>query len=45
MGLQAAKLVDQGLVVRPGEERTDDVCVDDVGEGVALLGEPADVIS
>ena len=36
--------MDQGLVVRPGEERADDVNVDDIGEGVALLGEPMDVI-
>ena len=43
-GFQAAKLVDQGLAVRLGEERADDVCVDDIGEGVASLGEPTDVI-
>ena len=43
-GLQAAKLVDKGLVVRPGEERVDDIYVDDVREGVASLGEPTDVI-
>jgi len=43
-GFQAAKLVDQGLAVHPGEECADDVCVDDIREGVASLGEPADVI-
>ena len=43
-GLQATKLVDQGLVGHPGEECADDVRVDDIREGVALLGEPADVI-
>ena len=37
-------LVDQGLKVRPREECADDVCVDDIREGVALLGEPMDVI-
>ena len=36
--------MDQGLVVRPREERADDVCVDDVREGVTALGEPMDVI-
>ena len=43
-GLQATKLVDQGLAVRPGEECADDICVDDIREGVASLGEHADVI-
>ena len=43
-GFQATKLVDQRLAVRPGEEHADDVCVDDIGEGVASLGEPTDVI-
>ena len=43
-GLQAAKLVDQGLTVRPREEHADDVCIDDIREGVASLGEPMDVI-
>ena len=38
-GLQASKLVDQGLVGHPGEERTDDVRIDDIREGVASLGE------
>ena len=33
--LQAAKLVDQGLTGRPGEERTDDIYVDDIRKGVA----------
>ena len=36
--------MDQGLVGRPGEECADDVCVDDIREGVASLGEPMDVI-
>ena len=43
-GFQVAKLVDQGLTVRPGEERADDICVDDIREGVASLEEPTDVI-
>ena len=43
-GFQAAKLVDKGLAVYPREERADDVCIDDIREGVASLGEPADVI-
>ena len=43
-GLQAAKLVDQGLIGHPGEECADDVRVNDIQEGVASLGEPTDVI-
>ena len=43
-GFQAAKLVDQGLIVRPREECADDVCVDNIREGVASLGEHEDVI-
>ena len=43
-GLQAAKLVDQGLTGCPREECADDVRVDDIREGVASLGEPTDVI-
>ena len=43
-GLQAFKLVDQGLVGHPGEECADDVHIDDIREGVASLGEPTDVI-
>ena len=43
-GLQAVKLVLEGLTGRPGEECADDVCVDDIREGVASLGEPVDVI-
>ena len=43
-GFQAAKLVDKGLTVHPGEERADDVYVDDIREGVASLGQPMDVI-
>ena len=37
-GFQAAKLVDQGLTVRPREECADDVYIDDIREGVASLG-------
>ena len=44
MGLQASKLVDQGLTSCPREECADDVHVDDIREGVASLGEPADVV-
>ena len=44
LGLQAGKLVDQGLVGCPGEECADDVRVDDIREEVASLREPADVI-
>ena len=44
MGLQAAELVDQGLVGCPEEECADDVRVNDVREGVASLGEPTNVI-
>jgi len=36
--------MDQGLAVLPRVERVDDVCVDDIGEGVASLGESTDVI-
>ena len=36
-GLQAAKLVDQGLTGCPGEECVNDVSVDDIRKGVALL--------
>ena len=36
-GLQATKLVDQGLTGCPKEECADDVCVDDIREGVASL--------
>ena len=43
-GLQASKLVDQGLVGCPGEECADDVRIDDIREGVASLGEPMDVV-
>ena len=44
MGLQATKLVDQGLAGCFGEECADDVRVDDIRKGVACFGEPADVI-
>ena len=43
-GLQAAKLMDQGLVGCPGEECAKDICIDDIREGVASFGEPTDVI-
>ena len=43
-GLQAVKLVDQGLAGCPREECADDIRVDDIRERVASLGEPADVI-
>ena len=36
--------MDEGLTGRPREECADDVCVDDIREGVASLGEPMDVI-
>ena len=36
--------MDQGLANCPGEECADDVCVDDIKEGVASLGEPTNVI-
>ena len=36
-GLHTAELVDQGLVGCPREERADDVRVDDIRKGVALL--------
>ena len=37
IGLQTAKLVDQGLTGCPREERTDDVCVNNIRKGVAPL--------
>ena len=43
-GLQAAKLMDQGLAGHLGEECADDVRIDNIREGVASLGEPTDVI-
>ena len=36
-GLQAAKLMDQGLAGCPGEECADDVHVDDIRKGLAPL--------
>ena len=36
--------MDQGLVVCPREECADDVCVDDIREGVSSLRKPVDVI-
>ena len=44
MGLHIAELVDQGLAGCPREERADDIRVDDIRKGVALLWEPANVI-
>ena len=43
-GLQASKLVDQGLAGHPREECADDVRVDDIRKVVAPLREPMDVI-
>ena len=42
--VQAAKLVDQGLLGHSREECADDVRIDDIREGVASLGEPTDVV-
>ena len=36
-GLQASKLMDQGLVGCPREECADDVCVNNIKNGVASL--------
>ena len=36
-GLQTTELVDQGLTGCPREERADDVRIDDIRKGVALL--------
>ena len=43
--LLAPQFVDQGLAVRPAEERTDDVGFDDAWQRVALLGEAPDVVA
>lgn len=43
--LLTTKLVDEGVTCGSGEERIDDVRVDDVGEGVALLGKASDVVT
>jgi hypothetical protein len=43
--LLAPQFVDQGLAVRPTEERTDDVGVDDARQRVALLGEASDIVA
>ena len=43
-GLQASKLVDQGLTGHPGKECADDIHIDDIREEVESLGEPADVV-
>ena len=37
LGLQTAKLVDQRLAGCPKKERVDDVRIDDIRKGVALL--------
>ena len=37
MGLHTTELVDQGLAGCPREERADDVHIDDIRKGVALL--------
>jgi hypothetical protein len=42
--LPAAKLVNDGLAGGPKEDCTDDICINDVREGIALLGEPVDVV-
>jgi hypothetical protein len=42
--LLVAKLVNEGLAGGPREEHTYNVCVDDVRERIALLGEPVDVV-
>ena len=36
--------MDQGLAVCPREESADDVCVNNIREGVTSLGKPVDVI-
>ena len=43
-GLQTAELVDQGLIGCPGEERANDVHINDIRKGVASFREPTDVI-
>ena len=43
--LLAPQFVDQGLAVRPAEERTDDVSVNDAWQRVALLGKALDVVA
>jgi hypothetical protein len=42
--LSTAELVNEGLAGGPREEHADNVCIDDVGERVALPGELADVV-
>lgn len=44
-GLDAAKLVNQGLAGCPSKESADDFHVDDVMKGVALPREPANIVS
>jgi hypothetical protein len=36
--------MNEGLASGPREECADDVCIDDVKEGMALLGEPVKVV-
>ena len=43
--LLAPQFVDQGLAVRPAEERTNDVGIDDALQRAALLGEASDVVA
>jgi hypothetical protein len=45
LGLEAAQFLDQGLPGSTGEQSPDNVCVDDVGKVVALLGEASDVLT
>jgi hypothetical protein len=42
--LPVAELVNKGLAGGPRDEHIDDVCIDDVRERIALLGELADVV-
>ena len=45
MGLDVLKLMDQGLASSPRDECPNDVGINDVGEFVALLREPQDVLT
>jgi hypothetical protein len=42
--LPAAELVNEGLAGGPREERVDNICINDVKERIAWLGEPVDVV-
>ena len=44
LGLWTTKLLNQRLTCCPGEERADDICVDDIRERVASLGDSTDII-